>query len=109
MQSRPPFRRLWTEGLLINDALLVDDESHYPGVAVAPRPGDHAETADHAPVHDVVARPARRRRALRIEQAEIVAIMAVGRLAVGLRLGDSGPERALRLPPPGPPTEPPPP
>src|SRR5689334_4296444 len=64
-------RGLRTEVLLVDVALVAHDEGLDAGLAVRHRPGDGGEAADHATVHDVIVRPARCRRPLAVQQAEI--------------------------------------
>src|SRR3954452_15827235 len=62
---RRALRRFGPEVALVDVAALADDESHHTGLAIAHRPGHDGEATDHAPIDDVVARAARRRRSLR--------------------------------------------
>jgi hypothetical protein len=56
-------------------ALLVDDESHHPGVAPLCRPGHQREAPDHAPVDDLVVLAAGRVFALSNKDLEIVTMV----------------------------------
>src|SRR5262249_47292514 len=62
-----------TEVLLVDGAVVVDDERHHAGVAVFRRPRDEAEAADHLALHHVVLHAARRGRSLPGEDLVVVA------------------------------------
>src|SRR4029078_2074308 len=89
--------RLGAEVALVDVAALVDDEGHHAGLAVGHRPGDDAEAAAHAAVHQVAVGAARSVGALAIEQAVAIAVIALTLGVARLRLGDQRAERALRL------------
>src|SRR4029450_4936843 len=91
-------RGIGAEVLLVDVAVVADDESHHAGLAPAHRPGDDGEPAQHAAVDQVVVGAARRIRALAVEQTEAIAVVAVLLDLAGLRRGDQRAERAFRLP-----------
>src|ERR1700677_1053058 len=47
-------RRGGTQVLLIDDAILIDDESHDAGIAISCRIGDQRKATGHMPVGDIV-------------------------------------------------------
>src|SRR6185436_19085500 len=53
-------RRILPEVLLINAALLVDDEGHHAGLAVFGGPGHQREATDHVSIDYVIIFAARR-------------------------------------------------
>src|SRR6185503_10564506 len=69
--------RIRPEILLVDVAVLADDEAHHAGLAVLHRPGDDSEAADHAVVHQVAVSAARCVGALAIEQAIAIAVIAL--------------------------------
>ena len=96
-------RRIGPEILFPDRPVVADHEGLDAGDAVARRRGDHRPAADHPPVHHEVHRAALRRRALRFQDAEDVAVeglrRAPARARVAARAGGRGEraERARRL------------
>src|ERR1700689_1152462 len=68
--------------LLKQHAILVDDEGHYPRIAVFRGIGDEGESADHFSIGHVILRPAWCVRALPLEHTEVVTMER----RVGVRL-----------------------
>ena len=75
----PRVGRVRPEVLLVNDAVLAAEEGLDAAVAVSRRPGDHRVAGDHVAVDEVGVGAAWRRRPLRGEDPEVVAV-------IGLRL-----------------------
>ncbi len=73
-------RRRRPEILLIDLAVLVDDERHHPGAGPVRRPRDQPEAAEHQPVRDVVVGATRGMRTLALQNMEVISM-------IGLRLG----------------------
>src|SRR5438067_13592936 len=90
-------RSVGPEILLVDNAILIDDEGHHASFAVGHGPGDDAEAADHAAIGEVAVGAARRIGALAVEQAIVVAVVAFALLDALLGVGDQRPERALGL------------
>src|SRR5262249_48294713 len=99
--------RVLAQILLVDLALMADNERHHAGVAIIRWHGDGGEAGDHVAVNDVVVAPARRILALPREDAIVVALVGIAGLVLGQvarLLGDEGPEGArlvriiLRLP-----------
>src|SRR5208282_712669 len=70
---------LGTEILLIDDAVLVNDERHYPRVAVSRRKCNYSEAAGHVAIDDIALGAAGRVRPLAFEGLVVIAV-------IGLRL-----------------------
>src|SRR4051794_27969027 len=62
------------EVLLVDDAIVVDEEGRDAGVAVFGGPGEQREAADHLALDDIAERPAGGIRALLREDAIVVAM-----------------------------------
>ena len=88
-------RRRGAEVLLIHDAVVVDQERHHAGFAVARRPGDQREAVGEVAAGQVAARAAAGRRPLRLEDPEPVAVIAVLDVA-GVEQRSRGARRARR-------------
>ena len=91
------------EVLLIDLALLVDDEGHYARVAPLGRPGNERKSCDHVAVDNVVVGTARRMFSLAGQDFEIVAMIGCLLIvqhfsgvviALDMSLGDQRPQWA---------------
>src|SRR5262245_20495969 len=69
--------RARAEVLLVQYAVMVDQEGHHPGVTVLDRPCHDRKTANQPVVRDVVERAARRMLALGRQQLVVVAVVAL--------------------------------
>src|ERR1017187_8009173 len=69
------FRGLESEVLLIDLALLIDDEGHHTRVAPFGRPGDEGKSGNHAVVDDAIILAARCVFSLACQDFEIVAVI----------------------------------
>ena len=81
---------VWAEILLVNDALVIDDECFHARDGIFIGKGHERETANHFPFNHIIHRAARRVRSLCFEDAEIVAVIRDGFPALGERGGGIG-------------------
>src|SRR5678815_2390952 len=54
LYRRGDVARLWAQVLLIDPALLVDDEGHDAGFTILGRPRDQGEPTDHVSVDEII-------------------------------------------------------
>src|SRR5262249_21973939 len=80
------------EILLVDQALMIDDEGHDARIAVLRRIGHQAETADHLAAHHVIRRTAGCVRPLAGQYSEVIAVIRLRRLAgaIAVRRGVGG-------------------
>src|SRR6516162_980739 len=91
------------EILLIDDAIVIDDEGHDPGDSISGWEGDKSEAGDHVSVEDVVVSAVSRGRALCFQNAIEVAVIGcaapacLGAVAVASCLHHEWTDRAFVL------------
>src|SRR6516164_1372475 len=93
------------EVLLVDHAIVIDDERHHAGIAPTRRPGNQPEAANHPAVDNEIGGTPRRVRALAGQELEVIPVIGGGLLRGGrpsIARGAGGchqrAERALRLP-----------
>ena len=79
--------------LLINDAVIIDDEGHHARIAIRCGVSDEREAADHLAVDDIIHRAAQHFRPLRGQDLVVIAVKR--RLLAGEAIARGGGQRDL--------------